>query len=511
MSVATLEGWFYAPLSVISGGQVGVERLREQLTYLPKFSEEGDEPVRLYDDSRPGFIGVPRSFGKHWFAGLPYEDRRSMGYPITVGRLPDPHHPSVKDPQAQLQFRQDLLVGMRTHEDMIASAATGSGKTVCSLATAAELGGTTLVLLHLGRLLDQWYEEIPDKLGIPQSEVGMIRADRCEYEGKKFVVAMLHSLVSRGLGGDGYPIELRDHFRTVIADEVHKMGTNQFAPVMPMFNSYYRLGLSATVEREDGGDRVFFWHIGPIHVTSTAEALECDVHVLDYDCGPAFELWGQDMPARSRCLAQDPRRNALLARTIKRFYDTGRQALIVGDGVLHLQTLMDMAERLGVPRSAMGQFTGDVQTVTWEWDLKTRREKRKIKKRKLSKAELDGVKSNSQLIFATYGMMTEGIDIPRLDAGLDVTPRGKATQLIGRIRRPRPGKKRPVWITVRDIRCSLSKRAFFARCRDYAASGAEVFINGRSTRQPRRGTIAAKAQAWSAQAPHARTGARRGR
>jgi hypothetical protein len=257
---------------------------------------------------------------------------------------------------------------------------------------------------------------------------------------------------------------------------------------------------------------VFFWHIGPIHVTSTAEALECDVHVLDYDAGPKFEFWGTDQGARNRCLALDWRRNAVLVKIIKRFYDTGRQALIVGDGVLHLQKLMEMAAAAGVPNSAMGQFTGDRQTVTFETDPLTRRPKRVVKKKKFTKEELDYVKANSQIMFATYGMITEGIDIPRLDAGADVSPRKKATQLIGRIRRPRPGKKKPVWITVRDVRCSMSKGTFFARCQDYAASGAEVYINGRSTPQPRRGTIARKAQARAAEArTNPRTGASRGR
>lgn len=508
MTNAILEGWMYVPLSVIRGGEHGVAQLRQTLTFISKFAEEGAEPVRLYDMSRPGFIGVPRSFGKHWFAGLAIDDQRSTGHEITVGRLPDPNHRSVKDPVAQKQFMDDLLVGMHAHHDMIASAGTGTGKTVSALRTAALLGGTTLVLLHLGRLLEQWQEEIPDKLGIPASEVGIIRQDQCDFQGKKFVVGMLHSLSSRGLGGSGYPIELKDYFRTVIVDEVHKMGTGQFAPVMPMFNAYYRLGLSATVGREDGGDRVFYWHIGPIQVTSTAETLECDVWPLDYDCGPHYKLWGTDQSARNRCLALDPRRNQLIARTIKRFYDTGRNALVVGDGVLHLQTLMDMAVALGVPADAMGQFTGDRQTVTYVKDPVTGGDKRKVLKRKLKKAELDHVKAHSQIIFATYGMMTEGIDIPRLDAGIDVVPRRKATQLIGRIRRPQPGKKKPVWITVRDKRCPISKGTFIARCKEYAASGAEVHINGRSNPKPRRGTLAAKAQAWSA-SPHARTGARR--
>ncbi len=46
---------------------------------------------------------------------------------------------------------------------------------------------------------------------------------------------------------------------------------------------------------------------------------------------------------------------------VKRFYDNGRQALIVSDSIAHLQKLMAMAEQAGVPADAMGQFTAEKQ------------------------------------------------------------------------------------------------------------------------------------------------------
>jgi hypothetical protein len=88
--------------------------------------------------------------------------------------------------------------------------------------------------------------------------------------------------------------------------------------------------------------------------------------------------------------------------------------------------------------------------------------------------ELDRAKTQCQLTFATYGMIVEGIDEPRWDAGMDLLPRGKAVQLIGRIRRPLPGKPEPYWTTPFDERCNVSKRLFSSRCRDYRSSGATI-------------------------------------
>lgn len=476
MEHAVLEGWLYLPHSAI-GGERELAALCHRLTYTPAFDDGERGPIRLYDDTRPGFLGVPRAFGSHFFRHVPVIDRTSMGEPIQVPRLPDPNHPRVKDPIQQAAFMTNLEAAMHRHKTFIASAGTGTGKTVCSLRTAAVIGRSTIVILHLQRLLLQWRDEIMDKLGLPESQIGIIQQDRCDYEGKAITLAMGPSLASRR-----YDPAMYEYFGLKIVDEVHKFGTRMFAPLFPQINSHYALGLSATVERDDGGDRVFFWHLGPIRVISEAETLECEVYVLDYDCGPFYELWGTTPQARAQCLSKDPRRNERITYMIKRFYDAGRQALIVGDSIAHLQKLMEMAKRAGVPESAMGQFTGEIQQTVEIIDPRTGRKRKKVKKIKRSQADLDFVKANSQIIFATYGMMTEGIDVPRLDAGMDVTPRGKATQLLGRIRRPMPGKKKAKWVTLRDVRCPISMKLFDRRCKDYDASGAEV-IYARSTSQ----------------------------
>jgi superfamily II DNA or RNA helicase len=429
-----------------------------------------------------------------------------------VPRLPDPNHPRVKDPVKQAQFMADLNHGIREYRTFSAMGATGSGKTACALRTVGELGVSTIVILHLERLLKQWKRECMDKLGLAESDIGIIKQDKCVYEGKAITLAMGPSLMSRP-----YDPTMYEYFGFKIVDEVHKFGSRMFAPVYPMFPARYALSLSATLDRTDGGEKVFFYHIGGIKVVSEAAAGDCDVYVVDYDCGHGFELWGTTPQARAQCLTRDARRNTLIVELIKRFHDRGRQALIVSDSIEHLQKLMDLSEAAGVPRDRMGQFTGEEQRVSYVYDEVKKRNVKVVKKVKRKDAELDFVKDHSHIIFATYGMMTEGIDIPRLDAGLDATPKGKATQLIGRIRRPMPDKKKSVWVTLRDVRCPISSRLFDARSKDYAASGAEVYFNGRAANttqsQPRRSAgRAGEAQARSSSsASNSRTGTRRDR
>lgn len=462
---AIIGGWLYVPVE--AAGDLAA--LRRRLTFVPRKGPDVEPvPIHMWSDKKAGYIGVPREFGLAEFRHLPMENRTVLGGSIEVPRLPDPHHPRVRNPQAQAQFMADLGRQFTLNTSYVAMAPTGSGKTVCALNTAANLGRRTLILVHLERLMHQWIEEIEDKLGVPRNRIGIIQQDSCEWRDKDFSVGLLHSVVRRQ-----YEPEFYTAYGTVIYDEVHKVGSQFFAPAVSLFPSKYRLGLSATPNRTDGGDKVFFWHLGPIRVTSEAEALPIKVYPVIYKTHQ--KLWGTTHGSRVKCLSLDDNRNRLLATLIKRFYDGNRQALFVGESIDHLQKLMTMAERAGVPRNAMGQYTAEIHRPVPD---KKNPGKFKMGKVKQSKEALDDIKANSRLIFATYGMVTEGIDIPRLDGGMDVTPRSKATQLIGRVRRPVPGKREPIWLTLRDIGCSTSERYYKSRCSDYRSSGAEIVQHG---------------------------------
>ncbi len=476
-------GWLYLHRSIINQS-MSVDALKARLTYRPLFAEDGAEPMRLYDDARhPDFLGIPRAVGHHLFPGIAVTRRTTDGEEMgPVPRLPSPHHPRVLEPERQAKFMEDLYQGMLSYDTFLASAPTGSGKTVCLLHAAARLGRKTLILVHLERLMDQWIEEIHDKLGIPLDQIGRVQGDRCDYEGKPFVVGMLHSVCLRS----DYPKAFYQSFGLVVFDEVHKVGAPLLSKSIHQFPARRRVGLSATIHRQDGGDRVYTWHLGLVRVRSQAIALPCKVHVIDYTSKSA--LWGNSRSSRVKCLTLDHDRNMLLTKVIKSFYDRGRKALIVSDNIDHLQVLMVMAEQAGVPSEVMGQFTGEVHRVAEVADKTTGRMVKKKVGIKRKATELKAIKAGADLIFATYQMMTEGIDIPRLDAGLDATPRSSATRVIGRIRRPVPDKPMPIWVTIRDTRCSMMLGYFKKRCKDYASSQAEVSYGKTTERRSPSGT-----------------------
>ncbi len=470
MTKAILKGWLYLPYEAVAN----VGELREQLTHQPRPGMDGKrrDPVYLFNDmpSRR-LIGVPQAFGRRAFPEVEIIDRTSDGEEFgPVPYFPQPDHPAVKDPAAQAQFMQDMMTAVDEHGTFIAQAPTGTGKTVVGLKTAGLIGRKTCVVVHLARLRDQWVREARDKLGLPMSRIGVVEGGMCEWRGKSIVVAMLQSLAYKP---GRYGREFYNSFGTVIFDEVHRIGAPVFSRVAYQFPARVRFGMSATAYRKDKGAKVFHWHLGPIAVTSRQAALPMQVWTVWYDCG-RYKLWGRNHGARMSCLSRDERRNERICALVVKMYNGGRQAIVVAEAVKHLQHLMALCERAGVPRSDMGQFTNEIH-YTEKVEQPDGRMQPVAKKRKQKPAALTRVQQESRIIFATYGMIKEGIDIPRLDAGIDATPRGDAAQLIGRIRRPHEGKKEPViWVTIVDSQCDRSLRYYQGRLADYNKTGAEV-------------------------------------
>jgi superfamily II DNA or RNA helicase len=467
-----LAGWMFVPYWALDDGTgllAGLRREKGNLTFKSRFADREDPPIRLYRDMPARrLLGVPRAYGVERFPWLDVADRMSAGQAIQpTPKRPNPNHPSVKEPDRQRQFMQDMRMAADLHGSFIAMAATGSGKTVVSLDTAAEKQRKTLILVHLERLRDQWLDEIMLHLGLSEDKIGTVQGTTCDYIGKDFVVGMMPSLSMRS----DYPADLFTSFGTVIIDEVHRVGSPLLSKCVPLFTARNRWGLSATPKRKDGNDKVGFWHIGPIRVQSEAKALECTVYVKRFSTLRGFTTSNPMM--RPHDMAEDKERNVMLVDLIKRSHAIGRQGLVIGKFVDHLQHLMDGLAYNGVPIEDMGLYTGEQLVREWQVVNGVRRLVT-TGRVKTKKSEFERIKAESQLIFATYGMFKEGIDVPRLDFGIDVLPQGEAIQVIGRIRRPSKDKLTPYWITIVDEKCTFSRKMFDKRQMEYRRSGCQI-------------------------------------
>ena len=458
---ASIDSLLWVPYASLSDATV--TRIKKALTIKPRgFGGDEPKPIKCwFDDDSGTKLGLPIHFGltsKLVQGNLgSIEQCFSYGFETFFSERPDPHHPKAAPGQAK--FMADVLAAVRKEFVVLAEAPTGTGKTVVVLNTAAELGVTTLVVVPNKSVAQQWEDEIVKHLGAGREHIGRVEEGQYRYEWCPIVIAVIHNLAQKQ-----FPEEFYSYFGFVAFDECQVLGAPSFAQTMYQFPARYKMATSATPDRRDGCENVFLYYFGPPAVISEAEALAADCYVIPYK-KPGNPYPAAMPPARQlNCLVRDSARNELiLKKGILAFHTKDRCALIVGARVEHLQLLMALSYEAGIPEKSMGLFIR--QWVTEEG-----------KKKSFPQSHLEDIKadSNIRFIFATYGMFKYAIDIPRLDAGIDVTPQAEGVQMIGRIRRPLPGKKRPVWLTIHDVGNVTFSRYLACRLREFRANNVTV-------------------------------------
>lgn len=172
--------------------------------------------------------------------------------------------PAVRAPSQETPRRVGLTRDLRTWQSEaiaawrqrqrhgIVEAVTGSGKTMVGLAAITEAvtaGERVVVLVPTVPLVDQWIDDIRRfTFGV---RAGAVSSGRCaSFATVDVVVTTVHSACSNPPLADGRGPAF------VVADECHRYGSSAFAEsLLPGYGA--RLGLTATLERNDDGVETF--------------------------------------------------------------------------------------------------------------------------------------------------------------------------------------------------------------------------------------------------------------
>jgi DNA excision repair protein ERCC-3 len=139
----------------------------------------------------------------------------------------------------------------------------GAGKTIVGLAAMADIQRATLILCPNNTAVHQWISEITDKTDIPPEMIGEYTGDRKEI--CPITVSTYQILTYRPSEDGNFP-----HFSLfssydwglIIYDEVHLLPAPVFR-ITAEIQARRRLGLTATLVREDGREADVFSLIGP--------------------------------------------------------------------------------------------------------------------------------------------------------------------------------------------------------------------------------------------------------
>ena len=158
----------------------------------------------------------------------------------------------------------------------------GAGKTIVGAATMAKVGAQTLILVTNTVAARQWRRELLDRTTLTESEIGEYSGERKDI--RPVTIATYQVLITRRKGE--YPhlaLFSALDWGLVIYDEVHLLP----APVFRMtaeIQSRRRLGLTATLVREDGRESDVFSLIGPKRYDAPWRDIEAQGWIAPAQC-----------------------------------------------------------------------------------------------------------------------------------------------------------------------------------------------------------------------------------
>jgi DNA excision repair protein ERCC-3 len=227
----------------------------------------------------------------------------------------------------------------------------GAGKTLVGAAAMAQAGATTLILVTTTVAGRQWKRELIARTSLTEAEIGEYSGERKEI--RPVTIATYQVLTTRR-GGVFTHLDLfgaRD-WGLVIYDEVHLLPAPIFRFTADL-QARRRLGLTATLVREDGREGDVFSLIGPKRFDAPWKDIESQGWIAPAECVEVrVTLTDAERMAYAVSEAEDRYRFASTARTklpvVRKLVERhqGDQILVIG---AYLDQLHTLAEYLDAP------------------------------------------------------------------------------------------------------------------------------------------------------------------
>lgn len=297
----------------------------------------------------------------------------------------------------------------------------GAGKTIVGMEIMSLLKTNTLIVTTNITAVHQWIDELIDKTDLDASQIA-------EYTGenktiKPVTVATYQILTWRPNKNGPYPhfsLFKQNNWGLVIYDEVHMIPAPVFR-VAAELQAVRRVGLTATLVREDGCEGNVFSLVGPKRYDVPWKELEKAKWIAKAECievrlglpeNKEIEYAVAANREKHRIASENPLKNKIVQELVEKFKDD--KILIIGQFLTHLEII---AKLLNVPI-----ITG-----------KTKNSERDI--------IYDDFRSGKIRVLVVSKVANFAIDLPDASVAIQVSgtfgSRQEEAQRLGRILRPK--------------------------------------------------------------------------
>ncbi len=308
----------------------------------------------------------------------------------------------------------------------------GAGKTLVGIAAMARLGMRTLILCTGHTALQQWRREILARTHLDEDQVGEYSARVKELAP---VTLTTYQLLTWRAEKKGIPVHFKlfheARWGLVVYDEVHLLPAPIFRETAYL-QARRRLGLTATLVREDGREADVFALVGPKRFDlpwkeleeqgwiAAARCIECRVPLSEDD---RLRYLQASKKARFRIASKNARKNAVLERILHRH--AGESILVLGTWLDQLEWI---ARQHGIPL-----ITGQTPTA--------RRDEL-----------FAAFRSGQEPVLALSKVGNFAVDLPGATVAVQVSgtwgSRQEEAQRLGRVLRPKEGENQAWFYTL---------------------------------------------------------------
>jgi len=229
----------------------------------------------------------------------------------------------------------------------------GAGKTVVGIGAMAAIGRATLILTPNTIAVRQWMSEILDKTTLTADQIGEYTGERKDI--RPVTVTTYQMLTYRASEDGAFPhfgLMTGHDWGLIIYDEVHLLPAPIFR-ITAEIQARRRLGLTATLVREDGREADVFGLIGPKRFDVPWRELERQGWIATAECHEVRVALPEDdrltyavseEREKYRMAAENPTKIAVTRELLNRHSDD--QILIIGQ---YLDQLKELAHLLDAP------------------------------------------------------------------------------------------------------------------------------------------------------------------
>ena len=327
---------------------------------------------------------------------------------------------------------------------------TGAGKTRIALAAIASVSAPTLIVVPTLELMDQWERRLARFFNCKIGRFG---------GGKKNLEVLTIATYDSAYI---YAEKLGNKFMLIVFDEVHHLPSPGYRQIAELNAAPYRLGLTATPEREDGLHVDLSLLVGSIVYRLRPRHL-AGRYLADFDVVKIKVKLKEDEKEKYKTLMEKYRKylesRGIRLKSVKDFEKLvmksgldreAREALLAWREARKIA--FNASQKIEVLKEILAKHRGDrviifaennkvvrmisLRFLIPEITYKTGSEERKAIMKKFRKGEINAV--------VTSRVLEEGVDVPEANVAIVLSGTGSRREFIqrlGRILRPKEGKR----------------------------------------------------------------------